>query len=90
MKQDRRMRSTDDTKVHLIDFGLATRYKTGPRPEDHIENLHDADPGNGWFASKFNIAGESFSRRDDVIQVLYLLVYILSDFRALKTMMRLE
>ena len=58
-------KSTHDTSIHLIDFGEARIYETAP--EKHVENFRDCEPGNVWFASKNNLDGDSFSRRDDVI-----------------------
>ena len=63
--------------MKLIDFGYATRY-IDESSKKHIKNQRlDEFRGNGEFASVNQLNLNSTSRRDDLISLYYLLVYIL-------------
>jgi len=67
--------STD--KVHLVDFGLAKRYRY-PKSGQHIpfRGSKGTFTGNMAFASLNSLIGVESSRRDDVESLGYLLVYL--------------
>ena len=66
-----------DAPICLIDFGFATRYlnaRTGQNVEcKDIEEFR----GNIIFASHNQMEFKSTSRRDDLISLFYLIVYLL-------------
>jgi serine/threonine protein kinase len=69
----------DDGKLVLIDFGLATFYidgKTGEHIPKNQEPKHDI-VGSPLYASVFVHQGIQAARRDDLISVGYVLLYIL-------------
>ena len=64
-------------KLHVIDFGCATRYVDGDR--QHIQKGSvEKFLGNIKFASVYQLGFQKTSRRDDVISLVYLLVYLLN------------
>jgi len=62
-------------KVNIIDFGLSRIYiKDGM----HIPNKHDASiVGTMRYISTYIHEGNVYSRRDDIISVLYVIIYLL-------------
>ena len=67
-------------KVFLIDFGFAAKYvkdKTG----DHIEVNDGTDmfQGNLLFSTVSQMKFLKTSRRDDIISLFYMIVYLLND-----------
>ena len=69
-----------DPEVFLIDFGFATKYvdKTGKK---HVseETKQDGFTGNIVFASVHHLDFGATSRRDDLISLFYMLIFILND-----------
>ena len=64
-------------KVHLIDFGFATTY-LDTKTHDHLEKKRlDLFRGNMEFSSINQMKFHSTSRRDDLISLFYLIVYML-------------
>ena len=64
-------------QIFLIDFGLCRRFRneeTGIHHEDDLDYLRDQ---NNIFASINQIEGHTASRRDDIIQILQTLVFLL-------------
>ena len=62
-------------QIKLIDFGLATKFidKNG----DHIpQKEENTFVGNLAFCSKYAMAMKTRSRRDDLISLCYLLIYV--------------
>jgi serine/threonine protein kinase len=84
LKPDNLMMKGDD--VHLIDFGLATFYVDGVSG-DHVTRRQTADGGGGGsnttivgsplYASYYVHAGQPHVRRDDLIQLGYIFLWLL-------------
>ena len=78
------MKTTDknifeDHQVNIIDFGFATRY-LDKHTKEHLEKEEiDVFRGNMVFASLNQLKFYSTGRRDDLISLFYLLVYILKN-----------
>ena len=68
----------DGLSINIVDFGFATRF----RSEDNKTNLPVQNVkvfrGNIMFASPNQLNFKSTSRRDDLISLVYLMVYILN------------
>ena len=65
-------------KIYLIDFGLSKRW----RNEDgqHIKFEHiDRFSGNVKFASLNSCKGFRLSRRDDIMSLMYMMIYLLNN-----------
>lgn len=62
--------------IHLVDFGFATKYKD--KNGNHIE-LGDLQKfeGNICFSSVAQMEFKTTSRKDDLISVCYLLIYLI-------------
>ena len=77
-------------RVNLIDFGYAQTY----RDEEgcHHNNYEQVDffQGNMLFSSTRQLQFYKTNRRDDLISLLYLLIYLLNGnrFSGLKTSMK--
>lgn len=69
----------EDCQLHLIDFGFATRF-CDKVTKQHIEE-HDVDTfrGNIIFGSLNQLNFKVTSRRDDLISLLYMMIYILNN-----------
>ena len=64
--------------IHIIDFGSSSRYIT--KAGDHIEEgVAKMFRGNLQLASANQLSYKLTSRRDDLITLCYLLVYLLND-----------
>jgi hypothetical protein len=63
--------------LHLIDFGMAKRIK-GPSPtNDNDDDAHKSSfIGSARYASVFAHCGEPLGRRDDLISMMYSLIYV--------------
>ena len=68
-----------DDEVYLIDFGLATFYVDGATG-DHISSVksHRELVGSPLYASYHVHRGETHTRRDDLIQLGYIYLYMLN------------
>lgn len=69
----------ENCSLNLIDFGFATRWvdkKTGKHIE---ETTLSKFKGNIMFSSAHQLSFKSTSRRDDLISLCYLMVYLLND-----------
>ena len=69
------------SNLYLIDFGISYKYMITNElgEEEHLPNI----PGqkfdlNILFASNHTIVGNKSSRRDDIIQIVYNLIYLLN------------
>ena len=69
----------EECSLHLVDFGFAARYidkKTRVHIDEHeIETFR----GNMIFASLNQLKFQMTSRRDDLISLCYLLIYIINN-----------
>ena len=69
-----------DPEVFLIDFGFATKYVTKTGKEHKPESCKvDEFTGNLIFASERQMRFGATSRRDDIISLFYMLIYMLND-----------
>ena len=69
-------------KLHIIDFGCATSYREKLYSRQHIlEGPVEKFYGNIQFASINQLGFRKTSRRDDVISLLYILVYLLNGIK---------
>lgn len=69
-----------DPQVFLIDFGLAKKY-TKADNKTHVEEstFVDVFEGNQIFASLHQMNFGVTSRRDDLISLFYILIFMLND-----------
>ena len=68
----------DDFNVVLIDYGLATEYRNDAGqhlPCDEVATFN----GNLIFASEHALSFSRPSRRDDLLSLCYILIYLLND-----------
>jgi serine/threonine protein kinase len=65
-----------DKSLFLIDFGEAVKYLK-PDGEHVEETFVNKFGGNYVFASKNVLGGSKNSRRDDIIQIVYSLVFMI-------------
>lgn len=67
--------SNDNTRIYIVDFGISTSYID--HKKHHIPMTYqDSAVGTIDFISYYLHEGLSASRRDDLISMIYLLVYI--------------
>lgn len=63
-------------KISMIDFGLVSKYKR--RSGEHIkEGIYGKFKGSIIFASKHLFNFQMSSRRDDLIALVYVMIYML-------------
>jgi serine/threonine protein kinase len=63
-----------EKKLNIIDFGLSRFYMKGDK---HIDNTHDRSiVGTVRYISKHIHEGNVYSRRDDIISILYVAIYL--------------
>uniref|UniRef100_A0A6C0EX01 non-specific serine/threonine protein kinase n=1 Tax=viral metagenome TaxID=1070528 RepID=A0A6C0EX01_9ZZZZ len=69
-------KSGDDEKIlNIIDFGLSRFYMKG---EKHVINTYDKSMvGTMRYTSKHIHEGNVYSRRDDIISIMYVAIYLL-------------
>ena len=61
--------------LHIIDFGLSKFYMKGDK---HVTNTHDRSiVGTVRYISKYTHDGDVYSRRDDIISIIYVSIYLL-------------
>lgn len=66
----------DTSSLYIIDFGLATNYLTKERT--HIINTGGKSMiGTARYASLYVHSGNVYSRRDDIISILYVSIYLM-------------
>ena len=66
--------------VNVIDFGYATPYLEENDSQKHVKKtLLDAFHGNMMFASLNQMSFHTTGRRDDIISVFYILVFLLNE-----------
>ena len=67
-----------ESSIHLVDFGYATKYLDSHGKHIKEETL-DRFRGNIIFASLPQLQFSATSRRDDLISLCYLLVYLINN-----------
>ena len=68
---------TQDLKATLIDFGLASKFTDCDG--NHCEKPDTAFKGNLMFASVNQLEFKQPSRRDDLISLCYMLLFVIND-----------
>lgn len=68
----------EQCSMHLVDFGFATKYLESKG--NHIkEDILDKFRGNLLFASQSQMEFYTTSRRDDLISLCYILIFMLNE-----------
>ena len=63
-----------DKRLHVIDFGLSRFYMKGDK---HVVNTYDRSiVGTIRYISKHTHDGDVYSRRDDIISIIYVAIYL--------------
>lgn len=65
-----------EKKIYIIDFGLSSFYV---KNEKHIINTKGGLVGTPVFMSKHIHEENTYSRRDDIISILYVIIYLIKD-----------
>ena len=65
--------------MHLIDFGCSHAYMIDGKHIKNLKKSKDKDR-NLIFASKNYFNGHTLSRRDDIISILYNLIYLMNPY----------
>jgi serine/threonine protein kinase len=66
--------SSGEKKLNIIDFGLSRFYMKGDK---HVDNTNDRSVvGTVRYISKHVHEGNVYSRRDDIISILYVAIYL--------------
>ena len=74
IKPENFMLSAGDKRLHIIDFGLSRFYMKGDK---HIVNTYDRTiVGTIRYISKHIHDGDVYSRRDDIISIIYVAIYL--------------
>ena len=74
-KTDKTPKENEGKTLHIIDFGLSKFYKKGDK---HVINTNDKSMvGTMRYVSAHVHDGNVYSRRDDVISILYVVIYLL-------------
>jgi serine/threonine protein kinase len=74
--EQKQKKEVDGEKMlHIIDFGLSKFYMKGDK---HVINTHDRSiVGTIRYISKYTHDGDVYSRRDDIISIIYVSIYLL-------------
>ena len=62
--------------VNLIDFGLSRKYMAQKKHVPNTGALEKQKSKNVFFASKNYFNGDTLSRRDDITEIIYNLMYL--------------
>jgi serine/threonine protein kinase len=74
-KQKQKKEVDGEKMLHIIDFGLSKFYMKGDK---HVTNTHDRSiVGTIRYISKYTHDGDVYSRRDDIISIIYVSIYLL-------------
>ena len=74
IKPENFMLSAGDNRLHIIDFGLSRFYMKGDK---HVVNTYDRSiVGTIRYISKHIHDGDVYSRRDDIISIIYVAIYL--------------
>ena len=74
-KSDKEQKENNVKTLHIIDFGLSKFYKKGDK---HVINTNDKSMvGTMRYVSTYIHDGSVYSRRDDIISILYVSIYLL-------------
>lgn len=74
MLSDSASGGSDDKRLNIIDFGLSRFYMKGDK---HVVNTYDRSiVGTIRYISKHTHNGDVYSRRDDIISIIYVAIYL--------------
>jgi serine/threonine protein kinase len=74
-KQKQKQKEDGEKMLHIIDFGLSKFYMKGDK---HVTNTHDRSiVGTIRYISTHTHDGDVYSRRDDIISIIYVSIYLL-------------
>lgn len=65
-----------EKKLYIIDFGLSSFYI---KNDKHIINNKGGEVGTPLFMSRHIHEENTYSRRDDIISILYVIIYLIKD-----------
>ena len=72
---EQKQKEDGEKMLHIIDFGLSKFYMKGDK---HVTNTHDRSiVGTIRYISKYTHDGDVYSRRDDIISIIYVSIYLL-------------
>ena len=72
---EQKQKEDGEKMLHIIDFGLSKFYMKGDK---HVINTRDRSiVGTVRYISKHTHDGDVYSRRDDIISILYVSIYLL-------------
>jgi serine/threonine protein kinase len=78
IKPDNFLFGMDDPNVlYIIDFGLCKKYRSSKTGKHILPKMTGKFNGNFHYCSQYVIKGKESSRRDDIISLGYLLIYLL-------------
>ena len=67
----------DPNVIYVIDFGLCKKYRSSKTGKHILPNLDSKFSGNFKFSSSNTTKGKESSRRDDIISLGYMLIYLI-------------
>ena len=72
---EQKKQESSEKTLHIIDFGLSIFYMKGDK---HVINTYDKSMvGTMRYTSKHIHEGNVYSRRDDIISIMYVVIYLL-------------
>lgn len=72
---EQKKQESSEKTLHIIDFGLSIFYMKGDK---HVINTYDKSMvGTMRYTSKHIHKGNVYSRRDDIISIIYVVIYLL-------------
>lgn len=72
---EQKKQESSEKTLHIIDFGLSRFYMKGDK---HVINTYDKSiVGTMRYISKHIHEGNVYSRRDDIISIMYVVIYLL-------------
>ena len=78
IKPDNFLFGIDDPNVlYIIDFGLCKKYRSSKTGKHILPKMTGKFNGNFHYCSQYVIKGKESSRRDDIISLGYLLIFLL-------------
>ena len=73
---EQKKQESSEKTLHIIDFGLSIFYMKGDK---HVINNKGVVVGTPLFMSRHIHEENTYSRRDDIISILYVIIYLIKD-----------
>ena len=73
---EQKKQESSEKTLHIIDFGLSRFYMKGDK---HVINNKGVVVGTPLFMSRHIHEENTYSRRDDIISILYVIIYLIKD-----------